>query len=138
MTAVLEWWSFGAAFVILVGLREVLAKLLSDAEKLRLPADDNIRGMTITAMAARTRSLMIYRKPDKGWRLRAFTVLPLAPALVGFGFGFVPGMPVAPVILHAVTDHGWFLAPSLYFAGAGMLSTWFTSVQVVRRFMRSK
>lgn len=130
-------WSFLAAFAIFVGLREVLARLLSTPEKFRLPSGD-LAGLSINTAAIKSQSLIIYRKPDSGWRVRAFTLLPVVPFLAGVGLGMVPGMPVAPGIEKAVVEHGMIWAPSVYLAAAGIGSTWFTSVQVVRRFLKSK
>jgi hypothetical protein len=48
--------------------------------------------------------------------------LPLQPVLVGFVFGLVPGMPVAPEIAATTA------ARVLYFCGAGICSTWVFSV----------
>jgi len=43
--------------------------------------------------------------------------LPLHPVVAGMALGFVPGMPVSPGVLTLA-------AKVLYFAGAGMASTW--------------
>jgi hypothetical protein len=48
--------------------------------------------------------------------------LPIQPVLVGCLFGFIPGMPVAPEV------GGTIAARVLYFAGAGICSTWVFSV----------
>ncbi len=140
MEAIIEHWPGLAAFVILVGLREVLAKLLSDAEKYRMPTDEKkLSLMSINSAADTMRSVMLYRKPLGGWRGKVYTLLPLVPPAAGFVFGLLDGIPVPSVVQHMTTHgHNVTLAPALYYGAVGGLSTWFASNQVVRRMLKFK
>lgn len=134
----MEHWSLLAAFVLLVGVRELVARLLSTPEKFYLPnADAPPEDVSINTAALKRASVIIWRKPNGGLKLRLFMMLPALPPAVGAVLGVIPGMPAPPWVSSAV-EGGMIWAPSLVFGAVGVLSTWFTSRQVVRRFLKSK